>query len=58
MLQLENPQDQAMDYALNIHLVNVQKDTNDAGEVDWCGVLMPQDVMLATDPLNPLQKYY
>jgi 2,3-bisphosphoglycerate-dependent phosphoglycerate mutase len=58
MLQLENPQDRAMDYALNIHSVNIQDNTKDAGEVEWCGVLMPQDVTLATDPQNPLKKYY
>jgi 2,3-bisphosphoglycerate-dependent phosphoglycerate mutase len=58
MLQLENPQDRAMDYALNIHRVNIQDNAKDAGEVEWCGVLLPQDVMLATDPQNPLKKYY
>jgi 2,3-bisphosphoglycerate-dependent phosphoglycerate mutase len=58
MLQLENPQDRAMDYALNIHRVNVQGNAKSNDEVEWCGVLMPQDVMLATDALNPLKKYY
>ena len=58
MLQLENPQDRAMDYALNIHRISVKDDTKGAGKVEWCGVLMPQEVMLATDPQNPLKKYY
>jgi 2,3-bisphosphoglycerate-dependent phosphoglycerate mutase len=58
MLKIENPQDQAMDYALNVHRVNVQGDTESAGEAEWCGVLMPQNVTLATDPQNPLKKYY
>jgi 2,3-bisphosphoglycerate-dependent phosphoglycerate mutase len=58
MLQLENPQDRAMEYALNIHRVNVESDTKSAGEAVWYGVLVPQDVKLATDPRNPLKKYY
>lgn len=58
MLQLENPQDRAMEYALNIHRVNVESDTKSAGEAEWYGVLVPQDVKLATDPRNPLKKYY
>jgi 2,3-bisphosphoglycerate-dependent phosphoglycerate mutase len=58
MLQLENPQDRAMDYALNIHRVNIQSDTKGDVEVEWCGLLLPQDVMLATDQRNPLKSYY
>jgi 2,3-bisphosphoglycerate-dependent phosphoglycerate mutase len=58
MLQLENPQDRAMDYALNIHLVNVESAAKSAVGADWRGVLVPQDVKLATDPRNPLRKYY
>ena len=58
MLKLENPQNQAMEYALNIHRINVEGDTKSAGEAEWLGVLVPQDVKLATDPRNPLKKYY
>ena len=58
MLQLESPQDRAMDYALNIHRVNVQSYTEGSGEVEWCSLLLPQNVKLATDPQNPLKKYY
>ena len=58
MLKLENPQDQAMEYALNIHRINVEGDAESAGETEWHGVLVPQDVKLATDPRNPLKKYY
>jgi 2,3-bisphosphoglycerate-dependent phosphoglycerate mutase len=58
MLQLENPQDRAMDYALNIHRVNVTCDEESGVEADWQGVLVPQDVQLATDARNPLKKYY
>ena len=58
MLKLENPQNQAMEYALNIHRINVEGDAEGAGETEWHGVLVPQDVKLATDPRNPLKKYY
>ena len=58
MLQLENPQDRAMDYALNIHCVNVKCDEKSAGGADWKGVLVPLDVQLASDARNPLKKYY
>jgi 2,3-bisphosphoglycerate-dependent phosphoglycerate mutase len=58
MLQLENPQDLAMEYVLNIHRVNIESDTKSAGETEWHSVLIPQDVNLATDPRNPLKKYY
>jgi 2,3-bisphosphoglycerate-dependent phosphoglycerate mutase len=58
MLQLENPQDRAMDYALNIHRVNVEGALESGVGADWQGVLVPQDVQLATDARNPLKKYY
>jgi len=58
MLQLENPQDRAMEYALNIHRVNVEGATKGAVETSWDGILVPQDVKLATDPRNPLKRYY
>jgi 2,3-bisphosphoglycerate-dependent phosphoglycerate mutase len=57
MLQLENPQNRAMEYALNIHRVNVKSDEGGVG-ADWQGVLVPPDVQLATDSRNPLKKYY
>jgi 2,3-bisphosphoglycerate-dependent phosphoglycerate mutase len=58
MLQLENPQDRAMKYALSIHRVNVEGVTKGAIEACWDGVMVPQDVKLATDPRNPLKRYY
>jgi 2,3-bisphosphoglycerate-dependent phosphoglycerate mutase len=56
MLKLENPQDRAMDYALNIHRVNVE--SSNGVKADWHSVLIPHDVKLATDPRNPLKRYY
>ena len=64
MLKLENPQDRAMGYALDIHSVNVAGNVkSESGAesrvtADWKGVLVPEDVQLATDARNPLKKYY
>ena len=58
MLQLENPQDKAMNYALNIHSITIQSETKSVDEIAWCGVLVPNDVELASDFKNPLKKYY
>jgi 2,3-bisphosphoglycerate-dependent phosphoglycerate mutase len=58
MLQLENPQDQAMEYALHIHRVNVDEVEERRLEKDWHSVVVPSTVKLATDPQNPLKQYY
>jgi len=58
MLQLDNPQDQAMAYALHIHRVNVDEVEERRLEKEWRSVVVPSIVKLATDPRNPLKKYY
>jgi 2,3-bisphosphoglycerate-dependent phosphoglycerate mutase len=58
MLQLENPQDQAMEYALHIHRVNVSDVEERILEADWHSVVVPSSVKLATNPRNPLKQYY
>ena len=58
MLQLENPQNQAMEYALHIHRVNVNEIEERRLKKDWHSVVVPSSVKLATDPLNPLKQYY
>jgi 2,3-bisphosphoglycerate-dependent phosphoglycerate mutase len=58
MLQIENPQDRAMAYALHVHSVNIKGSTKGAIKPDWRGILVPQQVKLATDQRNPLKKYY
>jgi 2,3-bisphosphoglycerate-dependent phosphoglycerate mutase len=58
MLKLENPQGQALEYALQIHHVHVNQDTKQQKALDWEGVFVPLYVQLATDPQNPLKKYY
>jgi 2,3-bisphosphoglycerate-dependent phosphoglycerate mutase len=58
MLQLENPQDRAMAYALNLHSVNLEGLEKSALTASWTGMIVPPRVRLATDPLNPLKKYY
>jgi broad specificity phosphatase PhoE len=58
MLQIENPQDRAMSYALHVHSVNIGGPGKNTVKADWQGVLVPQQVRLATDPRNPLKRYY
>ena len=58
MLQLENPQDQAMEYALQVHSVIVDGAEERRIEKDWQSVEVPSSVKLATDPRNPLKQYY
>jgi 2,3-bisphosphoglycerate-dependent phosphoglycerate mutase len=58
MLQLENPQDWAMEYALHVHRVNVSDVDEHRLEANWYGIVVPSCVSLATDPRNPLKKYY
>ena len=57
-LELENPQDQAMAYALHIHLINVHDVEERKPETDWHSLIVPSFVKLATDPRNPLKQYY
>jgi 2,3-bisphosphoglycerate-dependent phosphoglycerate mutase len=58
MLQLENPQDQAMEYALRIHRININKVEECALKKDWHSIIVPSSVKLATAPRNPLKQYY
>jgi 2,3-bisphosphoglycerate-dependent phosphoglycerate mutase len=58
MLHLENPQNQAMEYALHIHRINVDDVEEHRLETDWRSIIVPSSVKLATDPRNPLKKYY
>ncbi|HXX86825.1 MAG TPA: histidine phosphatase family protein [Candidatus Acidoferrum sp.] len=58
MLELENPQDQAMAYALQLHTVKVEDRKDSMIKPDWTGILVPRQVKLATDTRNPLKKYY
>lgn len=58
MLQLENPQDRAMPYALHVHNVNIESPRKSTIKVGWQGILVPRQVKLATDQRNPLKRYY
>jgi len=58
MLQLENPQDQAMEYALHIHRININEIKERRLENDWHTIMVPSSVKLATDQRNPLKQYY
>jgi 2,3-bisphosphoglycerate-dependent phosphoglycerate mutase len=58
MLQIENPQDRAMAYALHVHSISIENTKKSTVKVDWQGVSIPRQVKLATDQRNPLKKYY
>ena len=58
MLQIENPQDRAMSYALHVHKVNIGNLRKKTATADWQGILVPHKVRLATDQRNPLKRYY
>jgi 2,3-bisphosphoglycerate-dependent phosphoglycerate mutase len=58
MLQIENPQDRAMAYALHVHSVNVRNPGKSSVKACWRGTLVPRQVKLATDQRNPLKRYY
>ena len=58
MLQIENPQDRAMAYALHVHSINVKNPKKSDTTPIWRGILVPRQVKLATDPRNPLKRYY
>ena len=58
MLQLENPQDRAMSYALHIHNIKIECTKECTTPLKWSMVIVPQQVKLASDQRNPLRKYY
>jgi 2,3-bisphosphoglycerate-dependent phosphoglycerate mutase len=58
MLQIENPQDRAMAYALHVHSVNIEGRIKSGIKPNWRGILVPLQVKLATDQRNPLRRYY
>ncbi|MGD0027860.1 MAG: histidine phosphatase family protein [Candidatus Bathyarchaeia archaeon] len=58
MLELENPQDRAITYALDTHSVKVEGLGDSTMKADWTGILVPRQVRLATDIRNPLKRYY
>jgi 2,3-bisphosphoglycerate-dependent phosphoglycerate mutase len=57
-LQIENPQDQALAYALHVHSVNIKSPRKSNVKACWQGILVPRQVKLATDQRNPLKEYY
>jgi 2,3-bisphosphoglycerate-dependent phosphoglycerate mutase len=54
MLKLENPQNHAMQYTLEVQ----PAEAAEVSESNWCGVVVPSAMELASDPQNPLRKYY
>jgi hypothetical protein len=58
MLQLESPQDRAIVYDLHLQNWSVESSRRRATKPDWKSIVISRKVKLATDPLNPLKKYY
>jgi 2,3-bisphosphoglycerate-dependent phosphoglycerate mutase len=58
MLQIENPQDQAMDYALHVHNVKVEEHKKRTAKLIWHSIIVPKQIKLASDQHNPLKRYY
>lgn len=58
MLRIENPQDHAMSYALQIHNIHLKSSSERNQTAAWKGIIVPSKVKLATDPRNPLKEYY
>jgi 2,3-bisphosphoglycerate-dependent phosphoglycerate mutase len=58
MLRIENPQGQAMAYALQIHSIQLKSGSERDHIVKWKGIIVPSEVKLATDHRNPLKEYY
>jgi 2,3-bisphosphoglycerate-dependent phosphoglycerate mutase len=58
MLQIENPQDRAMAYALHVHSVKVKSSRKRTAKSDWLSTIVPRQVKLASDRRNPLKRYY
>jgi len=58
MLRLESPQDRAMIYDLQLRHLRGERLRGKLSIQNWKGLLVSRQVKLATDPLNPLKKYY
>jgi hypothetical protein len=58
MLQIENPHDRALNYALNVNGLKIERPLNSNVKTNWRGILVPPEVKLATDPRNQLREYY
>jgi 2,3-bisphosphoglycerate-dependent phosphoglycerate mutase len=58
MCRLENPQDMAMVYELDLGNCSLDYPNPKAPKPGWKGELNPKYIKLATDPRNQLRKYY
>jgi 2,3-bisphosphoglycerate-dependent phosphoglycerate mutase len=58
MLRIENPQDHAMSYALQVQSIKIKCGSERERAATWKGIIVPSKVKLATDPRNPLKEYY
>ena len=58
VLQLESPQDRAMIYELRLRNLGSGRVGGGSNMQNWESLLVSRRLKLATDPLNPLKKYY
>ena len=58
MCTVETPQDQALIYELDLDDSSLVKPKQKDAKAEWEGMLVPKRLRLATDPQNPLKKYY
>ncbi|MBN1244998.1 histidine phosphatase family protein [Candidatus Bathyarchaeota archaeon] len=58
MLQLESPQDRALIYDLRLPNLRSGRLGGRSNMQNWESLFVSRRVKLATDPLNPLKKYY
>ncbi len=58
MLQIENPQNHAMAYAIHVHNIEIERQGRSIVKPSWKGILVPRQVKLASDQRNPLKIYY
>lgn len=58
MLELENPQNRAFAYSVQLNSVNLEGPQESPMEPEWTGILVPRQIRLATDHRNPLKRYY
>jgi phosphoserine phosphatase len=58
MCKLENPQDEALIYSVDLDTTNLSQKSSDRSHAKWCGMQIPKAIRLATDNRNSLKKYY
>jgi broad specificity phosphatase PhoE len=58
MCTIETPQDRALIYELDLGDLGLINPKQEGARAEWDGIVVPKKLRLATDPQNPLRKYY